>query len=113
MKGDQFFTLIHHLTLLDVELRPRDPIRGKLVAFEADMIDGSTPPRLVVLDGPARDLFTVLRPQVMATRKVEGAYARAGLATTIVPGMTLWRRLVYSPSPWRGEHIFLTTHHLG
>ena len=24
MKGDRFFTLIHHLTLLDVELRPRD-----------------------------------------------------------------------------------------
>ncbi len=26
MKGDRFFTLIHHLTLMDVELRPRDPI---------------------------------------------------------------------------------------
>ena len=23
MKGDQFFTLVHHLTMLDVELRPR------------------------------------------------------------------------------------------
>ncbi len=45
MKGDRFFTLIHHIMLMDVELCPRDPIRGKLVAFEANMREDNTPPR--------------------------------------------------------------------
>jgi hypothetical protein len=78
MKGDQFFTLIHHLSMLDVELRPRDPIIGKLVAFEAEVMYEGLPPRLVVLDAPPRDLFTVLRPQMGAPSTVYGAYARAG-----------------------------------
>jgi hypothetical protein len=64
MKGDRFFTLIHHLTIMDVELRPRDPIKGKLVAFEADMREDNNPPWLVVFDGPPGDLFGVLRPNL-------------------------------------------------
>jgi hypothetical protein len=38
--------------MLDVELRPRDPIIGKLVAFEAEVIHDGFPPCLVVLDTP-------------------------------------------------------------
>ena len=46
MRGDRYFTLIHHLTILDVELRPREPIQGRLVAFEADVLYDGFPPRL-------------------------------------------------------------------
>ena len=44
MKEDRYFTLIHHLTMLDVELRPQDPIKGRLVAFEADVLYDVFPP---------------------------------------------------------------------
>ena len=78
MKGDRFFTLIHHLSMLDVELRPQDPIIGKLVAFESEVIHGEFPPRLVVLEEPPRDLFTVMRPQMGARDTINKAYMRAG-----------------------------------
>ena len=51
-------------TLMDVELHPRDPIRGKLVAFEANMREDNNPPWLVVFDGPPGDLFSVLCPKL-------------------------------------------------
>lgn len=78
MKGDRFVTLIHHLTIMDVELRPRDPIKGKLVAFEADMREDNNPPRLVVFDGPPEDLFGVLRPNLGSRRMADTTYAQAG-----------------------------------
>jgi hypothetical protein len=74
MRGDRYFTLIHHLTILDVELRPREPIRGRLVAFEADVLYDGFPPRLVVLDAPPRELFEVLRPSLGSRNTVNGAY---------------------------------------
>ncbi len=43
MGGNKYFTLIHHLTIMDVELRPKDPIKGQLVAFEAKMRDDGAP----------------------------------------------------------------------
>ena len=43
MGANTSFTLVHHFTIMDVELRPRDPILGRLVAFEADMRDGAPP----------------------------------------------------------------------
>jgi hypothetical protein len=44
MGGNKYFTLIHHLTIMDVELCPKDPIKGQLVAFEAEMRDDGAPP---------------------------------------------------------------------
>jgi hypothetical protein len=78
MKEDRYFTLIHHLTMLDVELRPQDPIKGRLVAFEADVLYDVFPPRLVVLDARPRDMFKVLRPVLGSLNTVNGAYAQAG-----------------------------------
>ncbi len=63
MGGNKYFTLTHHLTIMDVELRPKDPIKGQLVTFEAEMREDGAPPWLVVFGGPAKDLFRLLRPQ--------------------------------------------------
>ena len=78
MKEDQYFTLIHHLTTLDAELRPRDPIKGRLVTFEADVLYDGFPPRLVVLDAPPRNLFEVLRPLLGSRNTVNSAYQQRG-----------------------------------
>jgi hypothetical protein len=51
MGGSKNFTLIHHLTVLNVELRPKDPILRQVVVFEAEMRDDSALPRLVLFDG--------------------------------------------------------------
>jgi hypothetical protein len=51
MGGSKNFTLIHHLTVLNVELRPKDPILGRVVAFETEMQDDGAPPRLLCLTG--------------------------------------------------------------
>jgi hypothetical protein len=63
---------------MDVELRPKDPIKGKLVAFEAKMRDDGAPPRLVVFGGPAKDLFRLLHPQLGSQCTADAAYARGG-----------------------------------
>ncbi len=52
--GNKCFTLIHHLTIMDVELHPKDPIKGQLVEFEAKMRDDSAPPGWWYLVGPPR-----------------------------------------------------------
>jgi hypothetical protein len=78
MGANKFFTLIHHLAIMDVELRPRDPIKGCLIAFEADMREDGAPPRLVVFDGPATDLFQLLRPQLGSQHAADAAYIRGG-----------------------------------
>ncbi len=44
MGGSKNFALIHHLTILNIELRPKDPILGRVVAFEAEMRDNGAPP---------------------------------------------------------------------
>ncbi len=44
MGGSKNFTLIHHLTVLNVELHPKDPILGQVVAFEAEMRVNGAPP---------------------------------------------------------------------
>jgi hypothetical protein len=62
MGENKYFTLIHHLTIMDVELHPRDPIKGQLVAFDAKIRDDGAPPRLVLFGGPAKDLFWLLCP---------------------------------------------------
>jgi hypothetical protein len=54
MGGNKYFTLIHHLTIMDVELRPKDPIKGQLVAFEAKMRDDDAPPGRWYSVGPPR-----------------------------------------------------------
>jgi hypothetical protein len=54
MGGNKYFTLIHHLTIMDVELRPRDPIKGQLVVFEAKMRDDGAPPGWWYSMGPPR-----------------------------------------------------------
>ena len=59
MKEDRYFTLIHHLTMLDVELRPQDPIKGRLVAFEADVLYDVFPP----LAGNVGDMSATCRRQ--------------------------------------------------
>ncbi len=63
---------------MDAELRPKDPVKGKLVAFEAETRDQGAPPRLVVFDGPAKDLFEVLRPQIGSQCTADTTYARVG-----------------------------------
>ncbi len=75
MGANTSFTLVQHLTIMDVKLRPRDPILGRLVAFEADMRDDA-PPRQVVFDGPATDLFQLLRPQLGSQRTADATYIR-------------------------------------
>jgi hypothetical protein len=82
MGGDRYFTLIHHLTIMDAELRPKDPVKGKLTAFEAEMRDQGPPPRLVVFDGPAKDLFEVLRPQIGLQRTADTPTHGWGRVTT-------------------------------
>jgi hypothetical protein len=78
MGGDRYFTLIHHLTIMAAELHPKDPVKGKLVTFEAETRDQGAPPRLVVFDGPAKDLFEVLSPQIGLQRMADTTYARVG-----------------------------------
>jgi hypothetical protein len=78
MWGDWYFTLIHHLTIMDAELRPKDPVKGKLVAFEAETRDQGAPPWLMVFDGPTKDLFEVLRPQIGSQRMADTTNARVG-----------------------------------
>jgi hypothetical protein len=78
MGANKYFTLIHHLTIMDVELRPRDPIKGQLVSFEAEMREYGAPPRLVVFDGPATDLFQLLRPQLGSQRAADAAHTWGG-----------------------------------
>jgi hypothetical protein len=78
MGGSKNFTLIHHLTVLNVELHPMDPILGRVVAFEAKMRDDGAPPRLVVFDGPAADLFRLIRPRLGSRSTADNTYVRAG-----------------------------------
>jgi hypothetical protein len=78
MGGSKNFTLIHHHTVLNVELRPKDPILGRVVAFEAEMRDDGAPPRLVVFDGPAADLFPLIRPRLGSRSTADNTYVRAG-----------------------------------
>jgi hypothetical protein len=78
MGGNKYFTLIHHLTIMDVELLPRDPIKGQIVAFEAEMREDGAPPWLVVFGEPAKDLFRLLRPQSGFQRTANAAYAQGG-----------------------------------
>jgi hypothetical protein len=62
MGANRFFTLIHHLTIMDVELRPRDPIKGHLVAFEADMREDGAPPGWWYSMGPPRTFSNCSTP---------------------------------------------------
>ncbi len=48
------------------------------MAFEADMREDNTPPRLVVFDCPPGDLFSVLRPQLGSQRMANTTYTQAG-----------------------------------
>ena len=78
MGGSKYFTLIHHLTVLNVELRPKDPVLGRVVAFEAEMRDDGAPPRLVLFEGPATDLFRVIRPRLGSRSTADNIYDRPG-----------------------------------
>ena len=95
MGGSKYFTLIHHLTVLNVELRPKDPVLGRVVAFEAEMRDDGAPPRLVLFEGPATDLFRVIRPRLGSRSTADNIYDRPGLndskraARTMIPTSVL------------------------
>jgi hypothetical protein len=66
---------------MEVELRPKDSFKGKLVSFEAEMRDDSTSPRLVVFNGAPKDLFKVICPQMGSQRRADDAYTRVGQVT--------------------------------
>ncbi len=82
MGGNKYFTLIHHLTIMDVELCTKDPIKEQLVVFEAKMRDDGAPPRLVVFGEPAKDLSRLLCPQLGFQCAADAAYARGGQVTS-------------------------------
>jgi hypothetical protein len=79
MEGSKYFTLVHHLTVLNVELRPKDPVLGRVVAFEAEMRDDGAPPRLVLFEGQATDLFQVIHPKLGSRSTADSWYDRPGL----------------------------------
>ena len=103
MGGDCFITLIHHLIIMEVELRPKDSFKGKLVSFEAEMRDDSTSPRLVVFNGAPKDLFKVICPQMGSQRRADDAYTRVGPSDK-------WFLGVRAPFDASADQTIATTH---
>ena len=50
LNGDEHVTVLRHLIRMNNELRPSNPIRGRIVAFAGGARKGEATPRLVVLD---------------------------------------------------------------
>ncbi len=57
MNGKVGFTLLHHLQQVDQEIRPRDPIATKIVAFEGNIRLHGPTPNVVVFNKAKDTLF--------------------------------------------------------